>query len=189
MQAQCFFTDCNNLVQPGSWKCHFHRKRSKCLVVNCTNQIYSRHLCVRHGGRPKCLYENCSLSRRLGEYCARHTHVDLKKTCTVPGCAKQAHARGKCVRHGGGRFCNVPGCMKHGRQRGFCYKHFQVTFGTIPGKLKRFEVEPIVLTNSSKTKMAIDNLLNDETSAPDIAWAKGPFGIPIQVLSDSLSIS
>ncbi|KAG9404973.1 hypothetical protein AC1031_004071 [Aphanomyces cochlioides] len=189
MQAKYFFTDCNNLAQPGSWKCYFHRKRSKCLVVNCTNQVNARHLCVRHGGRSKCLNENCSLSQRLGKYCARHTHLDLKKLCTEPGCDKQAHARRKCVRHGGGRFCNVPECMKHGRQRGFCYKHFRDKFGKIPAKSERCEVESIVLTNSSKVKMAIDSLLNDERLAPDIAWSEGLFADPGKIVFTTYSLT
>ncbi|KAH9139246.1 hypothetical protein AeRB84_016476 [Aphanomyces euteiches] len=166
MQAMCFFTDCDNEVQPGSWKCHFHRKRSRCLVVNCANQVYARQLCVRHGGRSKCRFENCTLNRRMGNYCARHTHLDLKKGCTEPGCDKQAHARGKCVRHGGGRTCKIPHCLKHGRQRGYCHRHYQEAFGGrhIAARAKSYEVEPPVTTvnNTAPTKMSIGNLLNGD---------------------------
>ncbi|CAK4067098.1 unnamed protein product [Aphanomyces euteiches] len=179
MDTKCFFADCDNEVQPGSWKCHFHRKRSRCLVVNCANQVYARHLCVRHGGRSQCRHENCSLNRRIGNYCARHSHLDVKKTCTEPDCDKQAHARGKCVRHGGGHCCKVPSCSKHGRQRGYCHKHYQDTFGVITTRRKSDEVDPTVLINAATAKMSIGNLLNDEMPAPENPWTEGPFAIPI----------
>ncbi|KAF0738548.1 hypothetical protein Ae201684P_019749 [Aphanomyces euteiches] len=119
----CFFNDCESPVMPGSWKCLFHRRRSRCLVVDCANQVYARSLCVRHGGRRQCQHENCTMNQRVGNFCSRHAMAGLKRLCTEIGCTKQAHAKGKCVRHGGGRICKAPDCHMHARHGAFCSRH------------------------------------------------------------------
>ncbi|CAK4072972.1 unnamed protein product [Aphanomyces euteiches] len=121
--SKCFFNDCNNVVLPGSFKCVFHRNRSRCLHENCQNQVYARNLCVRHGGRKRCIHDGCELNARLGDVCSKHGAGLLKKRCTHPDCSNQAHARGKCVRHGGGRKCKAEDCHRHARLGGFCSKH------------------------------------------------------------------
>ncbi|KAH9110617.1 hypothetical protein LEN26_001704, partial [Aphanomyces euteiches] len=120
---KCFFNDCESPVLPGSWKCYFHRRRGRCLVDNCANQVYARRLCVRHGGRSQCQHENCTMNQRVGNFCWRHATTKLKKTCSHPGCGKQAHARGKCVRHGGGRLCKAPNCSMYARHGSYCTRH------------------------------------------------------------------
>ncbi|ETV99286.1 hypothetical protein H310_08021 [Aphanomyces invadans] len=119
----CFFNDCHKEVQPGSWKCVFHRNRARCLIADCQNQVYARNLCVRHGGKKQCKQEGCSGNARLGNFCSKHGTGSIKKKCTEEGCTKMAHARHKCVRHGGGRKCKMDGCQTHARNGGYCCRH------------------------------------------------------------------
>ncbi|KAF0720768.1 Aste57867_47 [Aphanomyces stellatus] len=119
----CFFNDCHKEVQPGSWKCVFHRNRARCLVTDCQNQVYARNLCVRHGGKKQCQHDGCTGNARLGNFCSKHGTGSIKKKCTEEGCTKMAHARHKCVRHGGGRKCKMDGCQTHARNGGYCCRH------------------------------------------------------------------
>ncbi|KAF0720471.1 Aste57867_264 [Aphanomyces stellatus] len=123
MSTTCFFNDCTHVVAPGSWKCDFHRNRSRCLVALCQNQVYARHLCVRHGGKRRCDVPDCDRNVRLGSLCVRHGAGSAKKQCTEAGCSNVAHKRQKCVRHGGGRQCHIDGCKTHARSGGYCYRH------------------------------------------------------------------
>ncbi|KAF0738430.1 hypothetical protein Ae201684P_019576 [Aphanomyces euteiches] len=127
--TKCFFNDCESPVLPGSWKCLFHRRRSRCLIADCANQVYARSLCVRHGGRRQCQHENCTMNQRVGNFCSRHATAGLKKMCSEPGCNKQAHARGKCVRHGGGRLCKAANCAMHARHGAYCSRHIYLESG------------------------------------------------------------
>ncbi|OQS04952.1 hypothetical protein THRCLA_20750 [Thraustotheca clavata] len=104
-------------------KCEFHKHRLKCLHDGCHNQVYARRLCVRHGGKKLCSHSNCERNARLGEFCSLHGAVTHKRHCNELGCTKMAHARGKCVRHGGGRQCSQPGCISHARHKGYCSRH------------------------------------------------------------------
>ncbi|CAK4687525.1 hypothetical protein LEN26_007983 [Aphanomyces euteiches] len=119
----CFFNGCVNPVIAGSDKCEFHRRRGKCLVGHCRNQVYARHLCVRHGGKRLCQYPGCSANARSGTLCCRHGMRSRKKQCAIDGCTKVAHARQRCVRHGGGRMCKVDDCNTHARIGGYCCRH------------------------------------------------------------------
>ncbi|ETV79033.1 hypothetical protein H257_07804 [Aphanomyces astaci] len=121
--STCFFNDCHKEVQPGSWKCVFHRNRARCLYMDCQNQVYARNLCVRHGGKKQCKEEGCTGNARLGNFCSKHGTGSIKKKCTEEGCTKMAHARHKCVRHGGGRKCKMDGCQTHARNGGYCCRH------------------------------------------------------------------
>ncbi|KAF0720478.1 Aste57867_271 [Aphanomyces stellatus] len=121
--TKCFFNDCDNDVVPGLWKCEFHKNRGKCLAGDCQNQVYARSLCVRHGGKRQCQAADCTSNVRIGDFCSRHGAVSRKKRCNEPGCDKVAHARQKCVRHGGGRKCKVDGCDTHARIGGLCCRH------------------------------------------------------------------
>ncbi|CAK4685042.1 hypothetical protein AeMF1_012023 [Aphanomyces euteiches] len=123
MAASCFFNDCSNDVVPGSWKCSFHKNRSRCLVDDCQNQVYARNLCVRHGGKRRCEAPNCERNVRIGSFCSSHGSGTSKKLCTEPGCSNVAHKRQRCVRHGGGRKCKIDGCKTHARSGGYCCRH------------------------------------------------------------------
>ncbi|CAK4488989.1 unnamed protein product [Aphanomyces euteiches] len=111
------------MAASGSTKCQFHRNRSKCIENDCLNQAYARGRCVRHGAKQRCIVDSCQQHRRLGPYCSKHAQDHRKKKCGVDGCEKQPHARGKCVRHGGGRFCKADGCTYHARIGAFCARH------------------------------------------------------------------
>ncbi|CAK4078392.1 unnamed protein product [Aphanomyces euteiches] len=121
--TQCYFNDCSNPVLPNSWKCLFHKHRSRCLVAHCQNQVYARKLCARHGGKKQCTFAGCNLNARLGDVCCKHGAGDLKKICVHDGCTRQVHARHRCVRHGGGQQCKADGCRTHARTGGFCRRH------------------------------------------------------------------
>ncbi|EQC32903.1 hypothetical protein SDRG_09434 [Saprolegnia diclina VS20] len=123
METTCFFNECNQAVVPGSWKCVFHRHRSRCQVDDCRNQVYARSLCVRHGGKRKCEAPNCGVHVRQGRFCTLHGPKVDKPRCTEEGCEKQAHMRSKCVRHGGGRLCKVEHCTTYARGGGLCWRH------------------------------------------------------------------
>ncbi|CAI5714801.1 unnamed protein product [Peronospora effusa] len=120
---KCRFNDCDNLAVDGTSKCAFHKNRRQCCVENCTNQVYARKLCVRHGGKKQCQADHCEAHARGGGFCLQHGGFVVKRFCIVEGCSKQAHARQKCVRHGGGRRCKVDGCMQHARAGGLCNRH------------------------------------------------------------------
>ncbi|KAF0738524.1 hypothetical protein Ae201684P_019323 [Aphanomyces euteiches] len=121
--TQCMFNGCTLQVQEGSTKCSAHRNRTKCDILNCPNQAYTRGVCVRHGAKRNCAVSQCQLNRRFGSYCSKHADATQKKQCETEGCKNQAHARGKCVRHGGGHLCKADGCHRHARLGGFCSRH------------------------------------------------------------------
>ncbi|KAF0720476.1 Aste57867_269 [Aphanomyces stellatus] len=123
MSSICFFNDCDNPIVPGSWKCEFHKNRSRCLVDACQNQVYARNLCVRHGGKRRCEANGCDRNVRIGTFCSTHGIGAAKKLCTEDGCTNVAHKRHKCVRHGGGRKCRADGCPTHARSGGYCCRH------------------------------------------------------------------
>lgn len=120
---KCRFNDCDNHAVDGTSKCAFHKNRRQCCVANCTNQVYARKLCVRHGGKKQCQADACDAHARGGGFCLQHGGFVVKRFCIVEGCSKQAHARQKCVRHGGGRRCKVDACMQHARAGGLCNRH------------------------------------------------------------------
>ncbi|OQR95298.1 hypothetical protein THRCLA_07982 [Thraustotheca clavata] len=119
----CMFKDCRQEALYGCTKCAFHKRRKKCSYEGCQNQVYARGLCVRHGGKKPCAFENCTNSVSGGDYCPEHGGLVTKRFCCVEGCKKQAHARKRCVRHGGGRICASYGCGHHARLGGFCLAH------------------------------------------------------------------
>ncbi|OQR82493.1 hypothetical protein ACHHYP_15938 [Achlya hypogyna] len=127
----CCFNGCQNVSLPLSDKCVFHRNRAVCLVEDCINQVYARHLCVRHGGKKTCCALSCSSHARIGDYCVRHSKDPAKQLCSEDGCRKTAHRRQKCVRHGGGRPCHVSGCPTHARAGGLCWRHRNLVLPTV----------------------------------------------------------
>ncbi|KAH9120036.1 hypothetical protein AeMF1_007606, partial [Aphanomyces euteiches] len=104
-------------------KCDVHKHRTKCAIPSCENQTYARNRCVKHGGKPKCLYNGCDANVRSQGLCCRHGPGNVKSICQVDGCVKVAHARHRCVRHGGGLQCKMEGCNAHARSRGVCGRH------------------------------------------------------------------
>ncbi|KAG9405201.1 hypothetical protein AC1031_004310 [Aphanomyces cochlioides] len=125
MMAKCIFKDCAHTAHAGTSKCLFHRNRSKCDAPGCQNQAYARNRCVRHGAKKTCEVVGCEQNRRIGLYCSKHADANQKKRCVVEGCDKLPHARGKCVRHGGGRLCKTDGCTSHARFGLLCARHYQ----------------------------------------------------------------
>ncbi|KAF0734402.1 hypothetical protein Ae201684_008862 [Aphanomyces euteiches] len=47
-----------------------------------------------------------------------------KSYCTYENCTNVAHARGRCVKHGGGRQCQWVNCPLSARHEGFCRSHY-----------------------------------------------------------------
>ncbi|ETV67323.1 hypothetical protein H257_16411 [Aphanomyces astaci] len=122
---RCYFNECIAPAVDGTTKCHFHRHRGSCAVDNCHNQVYARQLCVKHGGKRRCAMPTCTANSRVGNLCSRHTTVELKKTCSEPGCTKQPRALGRCVSHGGGKKCLAPYCTANVRLTSYCSRHAQ----------------------------------------------------------------
>ncbi|EQC36662.1 hypothetical protein SDRG_06098 [Saprolegnia diclina VS20] len=121
--AICVFNDCGQPALDGSDKCHFHRNRTKCSVPECTNQVYARHLCIRHGGKRTCQYPDCVTNARAGDLCAKHGGAKHKPLCSIEGCAKKAYGRNRCIAHGGGKQCLAPQCRTRARVSGYCWRH------------------------------------------------------------------
>ncbi|OQS07731.1 hypothetical protein THRCLA_00272 [Thraustotheca clavata] len=119
----CCFKGCVHEALFPSSKCSFHRNRAQCLVEDCGNQVYARHLCVRHGGKKTCAFSDCFSHARIGNYCVRHSKDATKQQCSEDGCTKTAHRNQKCVGHGGGRPCLIAGCSTHARAGGMCWRH------------------------------------------------------------------
>ncbi|ETV73385.1 hypothetical protein H257_11884 [Aphanomyces astaci] len=126
LTEMCHFNGCTERVRPGTRKCAFHRKKGICHIHNCHNQVYARGLCVRHGARKPCNYPKCEGYARNGGFCTRHGDRHPIKLCSVQGCQNKAHARQKCVRHGGGQKCKADGCVMHARTGGWCSRHTPV---------------------------------------------------------------
>ncbi|ETV92995.1 hypothetical protein H310_12833 [Aphanomyces invadans] len=123
LTEMCHFNGCAERVRPGTRKCAFHRKKGICHIHNCHNQVYARGLCVRHGARKPCNFPKCEGYARNGGFCTRHGDRHPIKLCSVQGCQNKAHARQKCVRHGGGQKCKADGCDMHARTGGWCSRH------------------------------------------------------------------
>ncbi|KAF0699202.1 Aste57867_10213 [Aphanomyces stellatus] len=85
------------------FKCALHKHRTQCLVLGCLDM---HHKAISRVGHPR----------------GKASHR-TKRLCVVDGCAKQAHARQKCVRHGGGKLCRMDECSQHARANGLCYRH------------------------------------------------------------------
>ncbi|KAG9409388.1 hypothetical protein AC1031_019642 [Aphanomyces cochlioides] len=120
---QCYFNSCHNPPAGGTDKCDFHRNRGKCNVADCRNQVYARNLCVKHGGKRACQAPGCDKNTWLGGFCCKHNALIGNNKCSEVGCTNMAHARQKCIRHGGGRKCEVPDCTTQARAGGYCSRH------------------------------------------------------------------
>ncbi|CAK4624841.1 hypothetical protein LEN26_001929 [Aphanomyces euteiches] len=92
--------------------------------------------CLVHKHRTQCLVQGCyqgqvrSMKASASHHRHHHrirSHHRTKRLCIVDGCSKQAHARQKCVRHGGGKLCKVDNCSQHARANGLCYRHRSVS--------------------------------------------------------------
>ncbi|KAH9150052.1 hypothetical protein AeNC1_009122 [Aphanomyces euteiches] len=117
---QCFFKDCAAPVEPGTWKCQFHRHRARCLASNCRNQVYARKLCVKHGGKKPCQVPRCQANSRVANLCSRHfAVVAQQKRCPFDQCPHPPEGPGPCIHHGGklrpqdGNGCAIDGCDGH----------------------------------------------------------------------------
>ncbi|KAF0720472.1 Aste57867_265 [Aphanomyces stellatus] len=171
--ATCFFNDCDNMSILGSWKCDFHKNRSRCLVDACQNQVYARHLCVRHGGKRRCEAEDCDRNVRIGNLCTFHGTGPHKKLCIEDGCKNVAHKRHKCVRHGGGRQCKVDGCKTHARSGGFCCRHSRLTNKSPPPSIDVKAESPL----RSQIEASMTDLMTE--------WKLLPMIMDVTVLTDA----
>ncbi|KDO24860.1 hypothetical protein SPRG_09692 [Saprolegnia parasitica CBS 223.65] len=99
----------------------------RCSHDGCRNQVYARALCVRHSGKKQCPIEGCSTYTRSGAFSLKHGGCSTRRYCIEPGCAKQAHARQRCVRHGGGRACKLDACEYLAKYSGYCRRHTPAT--------------------------------------------------------------
>ncbi|OQR95410.1 hypothetical protein THRCLA_07891 [Thraustotheca clavata] len=122
-QATCTFDRCSNLVDVPNSKCQIHRFRQKCSVGDCSNQVYARRLCIRHGGKKSCEFPDCQSPARVGIFCSKHNSLPPSTPCSVEGCTRAAHLMRKCIRHGGGKPCIVENCDSNARARGLCWRH------------------------------------------------------------------
>ncbi|KAF0712626.1 Aste57867_4762 [Aphanomyces stellatus] len=124
----CQFNFCTNpAIDASLTKCDVHRHRALCAAPDCSNQVYARGYCARHGRCTKC---NVASAQANG-LCVTHGGLPPpKRYCVVNGCVKQAQARQRCIQHGGGRRCTVPGCVQHVRASGRCVRHHKATAAT-----------------------------------------------------------
>ncbi|KAF0685271.1 Aste57867_22800 [Aphanomyces stellatus] len=141
--VSCVFNACLRPVPPGATTCDFHKNKKQCLEPGCANQVVARLRCSRHGGRPRCAVDTCVLPAKGGIHCLGHGGVSSRERCDVAGCGKQAHAKHRCVKHGGGTKCYYPTCTRHSRKGGLCYRHRKV--------------EEFVLGNDGSTTITIDD--------------------------------
>ncbi|KDO19929.1 hypothetical protein SPRG_14837 [Saprolegnia parasitica CBS 223.65] len=125
MAAACLF--CANPAPTGRTKCTFHRHRAVCVgSPGCTNQVYARMRCVRHGGKRRCRVDGCESYARNQNLCFHHAASVLPlRVCAVDGCEKRAHAKNKCLPHSGVRRCRAEGCLLYARHAGYCAHHRQ----------------------------------------------------------------
>ena len=72
------------------------RKRTQCMVHDCSRVARKHKLCFIHGGR---------------------------SYCQSPGCFKCSCKGGFCISHGGGLRCDVSECDKSACYGGKCYAH------------------------------------------------------------------
>ncbi|OQS04661.1 hypothetical protein THRCLA_20825 [Thraustotheca clavata] len=123
MNQFCVFSHCYELCELDNIKCSKHRTRCVCRVPLCTNIVFSRQLCVRHGGKRSCADPDCGANARSGGFCSRHIQTKIPRFCSLEGCYKVAHQHGKCISHGGRRQCQEKGCTTHARKNGRCHRH------------------------------------------------------------------
>ncbi|KAF0735127.1 hypothetical protein Ae201684P_002753 [Aphanomyces euteiches] len=170
----CHFNGCKEKVRPGTRKCAFHRKKGICSIQDCRNQVYARSLCVRHGARKPCVHPGCEGFARYGGYCCKHGDKYNVKGCSEEGCLNKAHARQKCVRHGGGRKCREDGCDAHARNGGLCSKHsgssspeplaLRQSVSTTPGRPSMTDI-CMVLSRSYGLPAPMNLCMNPQSSA------------------------
>ncbi|CAK4706413.1 unnamed protein product [Aphanomyces euteiches] len=97
---KCYFTACEELVVPGTFKCARHQRKSRCSVAGCLNQIYSKGVCVRHGARSSpCCIQGCNRNERVSGLCNHHATVLPETNCSHPGCTAKARGSATCKRH------------------------------------------------------------------------------------------
>ncbi len=77
----CMFSDCQRVCDVGLDKCLYHRHRKLCNhPSSCSNQVYARGLCVKHGGKQKCKVPDCDKNTRAGHLCSSHYRLQQQMT-------------------------------------------------------------------------------------------------------------
>ncbi|KAF0712630.1 Aste57867_4766 [Aphanomyces stellatus] len=107
--------------------------KPQCSTTDCTNLVYARGHCARHGGKRPCAMPDCGQNATSGQsFCLTHGgHQAKKKFCIEVGCTKQVQANQRCLKHGGGRRCKEPGCFQHVRTAGLCRGHLTKSLSTM----------------------------------------------------------
>ncbi|EQC36687.1 hypothetical protein SDRG_06122 [Saprolegnia diclina VS20] len=169
--VHCSFQRCVNLAAPRTDKCQLHRFRSVCSVPDCVNQVYARHLCVRHGGKKTCQHPACSANARSGPFCTKHGRAPESALCTISGCTKAAHLRRRCIQHGGGKPCLVPSCNANARARGVCWRHrFKPQtelFGPLMDPVELSELERGELVSLLEDWLALEAAFDDTATTDE----------------------
>ncbi len=91
-----------------------------CTVMDCSNFIVTRGLCVKHGGGARCEYNGCEKRAKMHKRCFQHGGY---RHCLYPDCTSKAKRYGYCWGHGGGIACSSSGCDKIATQGGLCWAH------------------------------------------------------------------
>ncbi|KAF1779119.1 hypothetical protein GQ600_6440 [Phytophthora cactorum] len=87
---------------------------------NCTNQVYARKLCVRHGGKKQCQADNCEAHARGGGFCPS-TAASWSSLLHRRGLFQQAHARRNVYAMAA---CRVKAAIKTAQHSGsICFRH------------------------------------------------------------------
>ncbi|KAF0746153.1 hypothetical protein AaE_008235 [Aphanomyces astaci] len=151
MLRGCCFSGCANVaLVDRDGKCDLHKHKGMCQAPLCVNQVYARHLCVRHGAKRRCQVPDCWANARRGPLCSRHAELPaLRKTCIEDGCTKHAQRHQKCVAHGGGRRCKANDCMRCARSGGYCARHGRELLEQTSLLASTAHIEPVVVSTIS----------------------------------------
>ncbi|OQR82410.1 hypothetical protein ACHHYP_16079 [Achlya hypogyna] len=83
----CDFKGCQRPVDASTGTkhtCAVHKYRRHCAIPLCTNQVYARKLCARHGGKRTCKVDQCcAATTGRGGYCAAH-NAKFARDATPP---------------------------------------------------------------------------------------------------------
>jgi hypothetical protein len=99
------------------------RRKRKCSVAGCINQIQNGGVCVTHGAKVKrCSFKGCINRAIKGGVCI--THGAMKNRCSSKGCTNQVQKGGVCITHGAmTKRCSFDGCNNHVVKGGVCVTH------------------------------------------------------------------
>jgi hypothetical protein len=99
------------------------KKRRKCNVVGCINQVVKGGVCITHGATVKrCSSKRCTNHAKRGGVCV--THGAKLKRCSFDRCNNHVVKGGVCVTHGATvKCCSFEDCNNHAKRGGVCVTH------------------------------------------------------------------